>query len=251
MSEQENQDTNSRAQVTGDPGSALWDKIAALSIGPQDAALSFGDRLARENGWSRNYTDDVTAEYRRFLYLVAIGDGELTPSDQVDQAWHLHLSYTKSYWHQLCREILGFELHHGPTRGGKAEQARYRQQYAHTLAFYEEVFGEPPPPAIWPSVEARFKNLGTFVRIDTARTWLIKKPKFSMATLALIVLSPLVLMACSDVFEDTDIWFWLKVAFGIYIVYKIAQWFDSGRGGGRGSGGGSGCGSACGGCGGS
>ena len=251
MLERENQDSTGRGQVRNDPGSVLWDKIAALPLGPRDAALSFGDRLARENGWTRDFTEAVISEYRRFLYLVAIADGALTPSDQVDQAWHLHLSYTESYWRQLCREILGFELHHVPTQGGPAEQARYRRQYAHTLAFYKEVFGESPPPVIWPPEEKRFENPGAFVRIDTARTWVIKKPTFSVVTLALVIISPLILVACVDNLGETDIWFWLKVVFGIYVVYKIAQWFDSGRGSGGGGSGGSGCGSACGGCGGS
>ena len=231
--------------------SALWDKILALSIGPQDADLSFTGRLARENGWSIDYTEAVVFEYRRFLYLVAISDSALTPSDQVDQAWHLHLSYTKSYWQELCRSILGFELHHEPTAGGDAEQKRYRRQYANTLAFYREMFDETPPPAIWPSVDERFENPGVFVRIDTAKSWLLKKPTFSLATLALIVVSPLILVACSVNLGDTDIWFWLKVALGVYVVYKVAQWLGSSGGGRGGGGGGLGCGSGCGGCGGS
>ena len=42
-------------------------------------------------------------------------------SEQVDAAWHLHLTYTRSYWDRFCKETLGQPLHHDPTRGGPAE----------------------------------------------------------------------------------------------------------------------------------
>ena len=32
------------------------------------------------------------------------------PSDEVDQAWHLHLVYTRSYWGEFCPNVLGKPL---------------------------------------------------------------------------------------------------------------------------------------------
>ena len=69
---------------------ALWNRIDALAIGPEDASLSFSRRLARENGWTLEYAEAVVAEYKKFIYLVAFSGEELTPSDQVDQAWNYY-----------------------------------------------------------------------------------------------------------------------------------------------------------------
>ena len=95
-------------------------------------------------------------EYRRFLYLAATGDRPVTPSDHVDEAWHLHLTYTRHYWDELCGRILGKPLHHDPTEGGPAQQSQFKDQYAATLARYEVVFGEPPRPDIWPAPAVLF-----------------------------------------------------------------------------------------------
>ena len=138
------------------PETALWQRIAAHSIGPDDASLTFTARLARENRWSLSHAEAVIGEYKRFCYLAIISGHDVTPSDAVDQAWHLHLTYTRDYWRSFCPEVLGAELHHGPTRGGPVERDRFYRQYAATLAAYEAAFGHPPPDDIWPVARQRF-----------------------------------------------------------------------------------------------
>lgn len=135
---------------------ALWQRIADHRIGPADASLSFTARLARENRWSTEHAGRVIGEYKRFCYLAMTAGHEVTPSDAVDQAWHLHLTYSRDYWGVFCPEVLGADLHHGPTRGGPIERTRFYQQYAATLAAYERAFGQPPPEAIWPGAQRRF-----------------------------------------------------------------------------------------------
>jgi hypothetical protein len=130
------------------PDHPLWSALSDYRIGPADVALSFADRLARENGWRRDHADRVIEEYRRFCFLAATVPHPVTPSDAVDQAWHLHLTYSRDYWQRFC-PLLGRELHHGPTEGGDAEHARYFAQYAETLRSYEAAFGTPPLD-IWP-----------------------------------------------------------------------------------------------------
>lgn len=93
-------------------------------------------------------------EYRRFCFLAVTCGHGVTPSDAVDQAWHLHLGYTRDYWERFCPQILGRPLHHGPTAGGLAEQHRFFLQYAETLRSYEHVFG-PPPADLWPDARRR------------------------------------------------------------------------------------------------
>lgn len=146
----------------------LWQRLAGYRIGPDAATLSFADRLARENRWEAEHTERVILEYKRFCYLAASGDSDVTPSDAVDQVWHLHLTYSRDYWGEFCPEILGTDLHHGPTAGGAAEKARYYDQYAATLAAYERAFGQPPPPDIWPTAKRRFGKDPRAFRVNPA-----------------------------------------------------------------------------------
>lgn len=113
---------------------ALYQHLRDFHFGPLDARLTFCARLARENGWTENYAQRVVEEYRKFLVLAATGTVPVTPSDEVDQAWHLHLAYTESYWNDLCRDVLGKPLHHGPTRGGARQNTKFRELYDKTLA---------------------------------------------------------------------------------------------------------------------
>lgn len=145
---------------------ALWQRLADHSIGPPDASLSFAARLARENRWDAAFAERVIGEYRRFCYLAVTAGHEVTPSDAVDQAWHLHLTYSRDYWQVFCPEVLRAELHHGPTRGGTAERDRFYRQYAATLAAYETAFGETPPADIWPAAQRRFAVDPRGVRVN-------------------------------------------------------------------------------------
>lgn len=133
----------------------VWQKLCDYRVGPEDAAFSFEQRLARENGWSEAWAQQVVQEYRRFCFLAVTGTSAVTPSDAVDQAWHLHLTYTRDYWERFCPQVLGRMLHHKPTAGGMQEQARFFEQYAQTLKRYEDTFGEPAPEAIWPGAWQR------------------------------------------------------------------------------------------------
>lgn len=146
----------------------LVGRIEHLVIGPADAAFGFERRLATENGWTEAFAERVSAEYRRFLMLVASDEALLTPSDAVDQAWHLHMVYTRDYWHGLCRDILGRELHHEPTEGGAEQRERYRARYADTLERYRKTFGTTPPADIWPDPSIRFA--GRFQRVNLHRS---------------------------------------------------------------------------------
>jgi hypothetical protein len=123
---------------------SLWQRLESFTFDDEFPEHSFADRLARENGWSEAYTERVLNEYQRFLYLSQVADHPVTPSEAVDQAWHLHLIYTRSYWGVLCATVLDRPLHHGPSRGGPEEDERYREQYAATLRSYCLAFGDPP-----------------------------------------------------------------------------------------------------------
>ncbi|RMX05062.1 hypothetical protein D8I35_13155 [Corticibacter populi] len=133
----------------------VWQRLDAYQVGPETADFSFIQRLAHENGWSLAQSGRVMEEYRRFCFLAVTGSGQATPSDAVDQAWHLHLTFTHDYWQRFCPEVLGRPLHHRPTAGGPAERARFFEQYAQTLRRYEQVFGAAAPADIWPGAAQR------------------------------------------------------------------------------------------------
>lgn len=169
----------------------LWRALAAMRIEPEGAALGFVARLARENGWTLGRGAAVLEEYRRFLYLAA--SGPATPSEDVDQAWHLHLTYSRHYWDVLCGTILSRPLHHAPTQGGAVEDARYRALYEATLARYRAAFGEPPPADIWPDTATRFA--ARLRHVDTARYWLV--PKALAGRSAALAGASLLVAACA------------------------------------------------------
>jgi len=128
----------------------LLQQLLAMRIEEPGASLSFEQALAGENGWSQARAEAVAAEYRRFLYLAATSGREATPSRAVDKAWHLHLTYSRHYWDEMCASLLGQPLHHRPGTGGAFESEHYRRRYEDTLALYEATFGTPPPPSVWP-----------------------------------------------------------------------------------------------------
>ena len=137
----------------------LWDRIRTYEIGNSSASLSFSDRLARDNGWPIKYSLRTIHEYKKFIFLICISNEPLTPSDQVDQVWHLHLLYTKDYWENFCEQILSKTIHHGPTEGGSTEKHKFKTLYSNTLVKYHETFKQNPPKDIWPSIEKRFSNV--------------------------------------------------------------------------------------------
>lgn len=154
---------------------AQWHRIAAHSIGHDDAALTFAARLAHENRWSLAHAERVICEYKRFCYLAITAGHDVTPSYAVDQAWHLHLTYSRDYWQSFCPEVLGADLHHGPTKGGPVDRDRFYHQYAATLAAYEAAFGAAPPRDIWPAARRRFAIDPMGVRVNLSDVSLLPR----------------------------------------------------------------------------
>lgn len=127
---------------------ALWDRLLAYRFDSDTGSEPFSVKLAAEEGWSPAYTARVIEEYRKFLYLTQVSDGQATPSQIVDRAWHLHLTFTNDYWKVLCAEVLRAELHHDPCAGAE-DMPRYQAQFEATKALYREEFGSEPPGEVW------------------------------------------------------------------------------------------------------
>jgi uncharacterized protein (TIGR04222 family) len=154
----------------------LLARIEAFPIdGPDLPALPFAARLAREHGWSRGFAERAVREYKRFVYLAMTAGRPVCPSEQVDAVWHLHLTYTRSYWKRFCGEVLGQPLHHEPTKGGGEEADKHLRMYADTLAAYRAAFGHEPPADLWPDADTRFGSDLRHVAVNTAQNWVIPK----------------------------------------------------------------------------
>ncbi|MTJ51631.1 hypothetical protein FJR38_02495 [Anabaena sp. UHCC 0253] len=251
----------------------LYQRLQEFSLDQKNVSFSFSQRLARENNWTILYTQRVIEEYKKFAVIAVFAGHPVTPSDQVDQVWHLHLTYTQSYWQDFCG-ILGTQLDHGPTRGGNQEYHKFNNWYLNTVASYEQFFGETPPIDIWPAPHIRFDLNANFQRVDTHKNWIVSKPnlkfpqidisrfiphRFYLAfllTLTLIFTNSQLLLASnnsnsqtSQSFENTIVtWFLRAIAF--FVTFFIFA--SIGRGGGGSSGGGRSGGSSSGssGCGG-
>lgn len=174
-----------------------WQAIESFELDDPNASLSFSRRLQRDNfGWEEDFTQRVVAEYRRFVYLMCRSPRPVTPSEEVDAAWHLHLLYSESY-RELCKSANSKFINHGPTKGGKAQGEHFHNQYARTLEFYREVFGEEPPADIWPAAERRFDgapctvDLNKYIVVDPKEYTVL--PRSTMRLLQLGAAAVLVL----------------------------------------------------------
>lgn len=163
----------------------LYTRIQEFSLDENDAVYPFSKRLAKENGWSVEYTKRAIEEYKKFAFLSVVAGHTVTPSEQVDQVWHFHLTYTHSYWDEFCSKVLQTQLHHNPTRGGNVEHHKFQDLYIQTLASYEYFFGQIPPQDIWSAPHIRFGNDTNFVRVNTQENWILSKQLFQFSTINL------------------------------------------------------------------
>jgi hypothetical protein len=162
-----------------------WNRLLALNFDAADAAFPFTARLARDNGWPRSVAARAIEEYRKFCFLAAHAGHPVTPSDEVDQVWHLHLTYSRHYWDSLCRDTLDQPLHHGPTQGGVEEERKFGDWYGNTLASYRRYFGEPPAD-LWPAARERFDEHNEFVRINRRDVVTLERATLKRGALAVL-----------------------------------------------------------------
>lgn len=253
----------------------LWHKIQHFELDEPGIDFKFSARLARENGWTKAYAKLVIEEYKKFIFLCCISEHGVTPSDPVDQAWHLHLTFTRSYWVDLCKNTLNREIHHNPTKGGKNEAAKFNSFYTSSHKLYTEKFGVQPPAKIWQDNHTRFKDIN-FQRVNLGRYWLVKKPRLSVYSVTILML----FIVCATFIEASDTILAASLMLGItaVIILAVYKWesdpdrwknkdddsnnggcsaagsgcnsghFTSHHSGHHESGGDSGCGSGCSGC---
>jgi hypothetical protein len=120
----------------------LWDTILAFDFDNPPSEYGFSTRLANENYWTKDFTDQAILEYKKFMYLAATSDFMVSPSEVIDTVWHQHLIFTQSY-QDFCR-IIGKQVQHIPSTHNQEEFEKFRQAKERTKVFYSNIFGEQP-----------------------------------------------------------------------------------------------------------
>lgn len=212
----------------------IWQKLCEFQFDSPGARKLFETRLAVEQNWTIEYARRAIVEYRRFLLLCATAGHPCTPSEVVDEVWHMHLTFTKSYWLELCPNVLGKSLHHEPAVGLAGEDDKHRQAFQKTLNAYRTAFGEEPPRDIW-LVKKPIANLkGAPSRLR----W----PYASVAAMALVAVGCASTSGGSDLFGFGFLLFVFgAVGIVIWAIVKTIQHWGGGPGRCQGGSCGGGC----------
>jgi hypothetical protein len=148
----------------------LWAKIEQFDFDQTPSEYDFTLRLAHENYWTQNFTKQVILEYKKFMYLAAVSDMMVSPSEIVDTVWHQHLIFTKSY-SEFCT-ILGKQIQHIPSTHNKKDLQKFKIAKERTTKLYETHFGKQSE-TIWNHANP-FESLN------------LKKSKFKLRTSLII-----------------------------------------------------------------
>lgn len=195
----------------------LWVKIQNFEINKKGVAFTFSQRLAKENNLTHEFAKEIVEEYKKFIFLCCISNKMVSPSYYVDLAWHLHLTYTKSYWNEMCRDILGKEIHHMPTEGGKSEDLKFKGFYDYTLAFYKEKFGNEPVTKVWKNKPVTITHTNLQL-VKSFKTGFLKYIKLNFKYLIILAL-PLLLFSCEN---ELSILPWIFFGFIFFIILLYA-----------------------------
>jgi len=208
---------------------SLWNRIEQFSLDEANASLPFSRRLARENRWTHARALRAIAEYKRFMFLGCVAGHPVSPSEDVDQVWHLHLAYSKSYWKDFCGDVLRQPFHHEPTKGGRDESAKFEDWYGKTRASYRTFFGAEPPADVWPPCPVHHE----LKWVDVGSNWVIPKPRWAVFACALGSVALVFTAGCSAIgipnifdlrgpdFLGFFFWFALVMFIGAFVLRRI------------------------------
>ena len=127
---------------------ARWNRILEFNFDSPLSEYGFSTRLARENYWTKNFTQKAILEYKKFMYLAGISDMMVSPSEVIDVVWHQHLIFTQSY-SDFCN-LIEKQVQHIPSTHNHADAEKFKQAKERTKKLYNATFGEQPTD-IWDS----------------------------------------------------------------------------------------------------
>lgn len=100
-------------------------------------------RVAKVHGYSMTDAENLVKEAKRMLYLSIVSDSAISPSVEIDDAWHEMLMFTRFY--REFGDFIGGFIHHDPTPG-PPDGGRL---YAKTKENYEKHFNQKPNSRYW------------------------------------------------------------------------------------------------------
>jgi uncharacterized protein (TIGR04222 family) len=195
----------------------LWARIQEFQLDDPASSFPFSAKLAKENGWSRAFAARAIEEYRRFAFLGVAAGHPVSPSEVVDEVWHMHLTYTQSYWNHFCPEVLKKPFHHQPSTGGEEETEKFDDWYKRTLESYQAFFNEPPPEDIWPPPGSQFSQKPK--HLDKSSHWIIKKPSFRRGLPKVVLLAVgLIAVGCTGASVGPNPLDWVGSDFLVFYI---------------------------------
>lgn len=96
-----------------------------------------------------NKASAFVREYARFMTMIYFSTNTLTPSEEVDQVWHLHQTMTIEY-RTFCNKVYGKFIDHTPTTG-QEDTPKFSEIYIQTIELYKFIFKLQSPSSIWPT----------------------------------------------------------------------------------------------------
>jgi len=104
------------------------------------------DRLVKIEKWSKKDAEEVTKQYRNYLFLKKkYPEHNLPPSKDIDEAWHAHVLHTKDY-REFCKQAFSNKkdqyLDHHPHIAKEGSMERLNQLFEKTQNLYRQEFGE-------------------------------------------------------------------------------------------------------------
>jgi hypothetical protein len=95
----------------------------------------------------REFADAILREAKRMLLLRCIRKHPVTPSIEIDDAWHEMILFTRFY-QSFCKFLGGGFLHHDPEPETPVEDDG-TPLYDLTRQWYREEFGSAPDERYW------------------------------------------------------------------------------------------------------
>ncbi|MBF4465811.1 hypothetical protein [Flavobacterium sp. LC2016-12] len=124
----------------------LWNEVLKFELNNPNDKYGFLTRLALENKWTIHFAETAILEYKKFMYLAAISNDMVSPSEIVDIVWHQHLIFTSSYT-DLCT-LLSKRIEHIPSTHNRSDAEKFHKAKERTKELYEQNFGKQPE-VIW------------------------------------------------------------------------------------------------------
>ena len=194
----------------------LWNSILAFDLDRPRSEYGFTLRLAKENYWPRNFTEEAVVEYKKFIYLAAVCDFMVSPSPIVDCVWHQHLIYTQSY-NNLCN-LIGKQIQHVPSNRNKGDAAKFQQAKAETKKAYQNVFGEQPRN-IW-EFEDAFESLKLEKAKIKIRTFLV----FGILAILILLVPFIFILKPIYIHLDNPYFLYFFTAISLFAILGLEQY---------------------------